>query len=124
MKKYLVLIMIFVTSLCGAQDLLTPDNFKKETSRGIVVVEFWAAWNAANACAWLENLKDCETYRVDIGVHMKLQQEYDISAIPTVIIFNNGNIEEIIKPNIMFQLEADKKEVQGKVDEIILKQFN
>ena len=124
MKKYLVLIMIFVTSLCGAQDLLTPDNFKKETSRGIVVVEFWAAWNDANACAWLENLKDCETYRVDIGVHMKLQQEYDISAIPTVIIFNNGNIEEIINPNIMFQLEADKKEVQGKVDEIILKQFN
>ena len=124
MKKYLVLIMIFVTSLCGAQDLLTSDNFKKETSRGIVVVEFWAAWNDANACAWLENLKDCETYRVDIGVHMKLQQEYDISAIPTVIIFNNGNIEEIIKPNIMFQLEADKKEVQGKVDEIILKQFN
>tara|TARA_R100001594_G_scaffold144372_1_gene193374 strand:+ start:239 stop:613 length:375 start_codon:yes stop_codon:yes gene_type:complete len=124
MKKYLVLIMIFVTSLCGAQDLLTSDNFKKETSRGIVVVEFWAAWNDANSCEWLENLKDCETYRVDIGVHMKLQQEYDISAIPTLIIFNNGNVEEVIKPNIMFQLEADKKEVQGKVDEIILKQFN
>ncbi len=116
--------MIFITSLCGAQDLLTPDNFKKETSRGIVVVEFWAAWNDANSCAWLENLKECEVYRVDIGTHMKLQQEYNISAIPTLIIFNNGNVEEEIKPNIMFQLEADKKEVQGKVDDIILKQFN
>ena len=65
MKKYLVLIMIFITSLCGAQDLLTPDNFKKETSRGIVVVEFWAAWNDANSCAWLENLKECNVYIIE-----------------------------------------------------------
>ena len=42
MKKYITPIMILIASLCGAQDMLTADTFKKETSRGIVVVEFWA----------------------------------------------------------------------------------
>ena len=55
---------------------------------------------------------------------MDLQAEFEITSIPTVIIFNNGNIEETFKANIMFQLEAEKKDVQAKVDEIILKQFN
>ena len=49
--------------------------------------------------------------------------KYDISAIPTVIVFNNGNIEEQFDPNIMFQLEATKSDVQDTIDEIMLKQF-
>tara|TARA_R100000656_G_scaffold106838_1_gene79030 strand:+ start:31 stop:405 length:375 start_codon:yes stop_codon:yes gene_type:complete len=124
MKKYVTPIMIFIASLCGAQDMLTENNFNKETSRGIVIVEFWASWNSSNECAWLSKLNECEVYRVDIGIHLGLQKEYEIMGIPTLIIFNNGNVEEIFKPNIMFQLEADKKQVQTKVDEIILKQFN
>ena len=123
MKKYIALIMIFITSLCGAQDMLTTDTFKKETSRGIVVVEFWASWNATNECAWLSKLNECEVYRVDIGQYMDIQMKYDISAIPTLIVFNNGNIEEQFDPNIMFQLEADKNDVQDTIDEIMLKQF-
>ena len=55
---------------------------------------------------------------------MGLQAEFEITSIPTIIIFNNGNVEETFNANIMFQLEADKKDVQSKVDEIILKQFN
>jgi len=123
MKKYIALIMIFITSLCGAQDMLTTDTFKKEISRGIVVVEFWAGWNSSNECEWLSKLNECEVYRVDIGQYMDIQMKYDISAIPTLIVFNNGNIEEQFDPNIMFQLEADKNDVQDTIDEIMLKQF-
>ena len=95
MKKYVTLIMIFIASLCGAQDMLTTDTFKKEISRGIVVVEFWASWNATNECQWLSKLNE----------------------------FNNGNIEEQFDPNIMFQLEASKNDVQSTIDGIMLKQF-
>jgi len=123
MKKYVTLIMIFIASLCGAQDMLTTDTFKKEISRGIVVVEFWAGWNSSNECEWLSKLKECEMYRVDIGIYMDIQQKYNITAIPTLIIFNNGNIEEQFDPNIMFQLEATKNDVQDTIDEIMLKQF-
>ena len=123
MKKYITPIMIFIASLCGAQDMLTSETFTKEISRGIVVVEFWAGWNAPNECAWLAKLNDCETYRVDIGLYMDLQSEYNISAIPTLIVFNNGNIETQFDPNVMFQLEADKKDVQNTIDDIMLRQF-
>ena len=126
MKTFITVIAFLFATLGFAQgqSLLGPDNFDKETSRGIIVVEFWASWNDANSPEWINKLKECEVYRVDIGTHMDLQTEFEITSIPTVIIFNNGNIEETFNANIMFQLEADKKEVQAKVDEIILKQFN
>tara|TARA_R110002012_G_scaffold181131_1_gene347012 strand:- start:774 stop:1154 length:381 start_codon:yes stop_codon:yes gene_type:complete len=125
MKKSIIIIVFFIASLCSAQgqSLLDSKDFDKEISRGIIVVEFWASWNDINAVKWLPNLKECEVYRVDIGTHMDIQTEYEITSIPTVIIFNNGNIEETFTANIMFQLEAEKKDVQAKVDEIILKQF-
>ena len=127
MKKLKVLIsFLFLTffSYAQGQSFLGTNDFEKETSRGIIVVEFWAGWNDANSVKWLDNLKECEVYRVDVGAHMDLQTEFEITAIPTIIIFNNGNIETTYTANIMFQLEANKKDVQAKVDEIILKQFN
>ncbi len=126
MKNFITTIAFFIVTFAFAQgqSFLGPDDFEKETSRGIIVVEFWASWNDANSPDWINKLKECEVYKVDIGTHISLQAEYDITAIPTVIIFNNGNIEETYKANIMFQLEADKKDVQGRVDEIILNNFN
>ena len=126
MKKFITIIALVFTAITYAQgqSFLGPENFERETSRGIIVVEFWAGWNDANSVTWLSNLKECEVYRVDIGAHIDLQTEYEITAIPTVIIFNNGNVEETFKANIMFQLEAEKKDVQSKVDEIILNNFN
>jgi len=127
MKKLKVLIsFLFLTffSYAQGQSFLGTNDFEKETSRGIIVVEFWASWNNVNEVKWLENLKECEVYRVDIGQHMDLQTEFEITAVPTIIIFNNGNVEETFTANIMFQLEANKKDVQSKVDEIILNNFN
>ena len=126
MKKFITLIALFTTLTLYAQgqSFLGPEEFEKETSRGIIVVEFWAGWNDANSVKWLDNLKECEVYRVDVGAHMDLQTEFEITAIPTIIIFNNGNIETTYTANIMFQLEANKKDVQAKVDEIILNNFN
>ena len=51
------------------------------------------------------------------------QAEYNITGIPTVIIFDNGVEKERFNPNIMFQLEADKKTLQNSVDTIILNKF-
>jgi len=126
MRKFITTIAFLIAtfSFAQGQSLLGSEDFEKEVSRGIIVVEFWASWNDANSPEWLTNLKECEVYRVDIGTHMDLQTEFEITSIPTIIIFNNGNVEETFKANIMFQLEANKKDVQAKVDEIILNNFN
>jgi hypothetical protein len=52
-----------------------------------------------------------------------LQAEYNITAIPTVIIFDNGVEKERFNANIMFQLEADKKTIQNSIDTLILNKF-
>ena len=55
---------------------------------------------------------------------MEMQTEYNVSAIPTVIIFDNGIEKTRFEPNIMFQLNADKKDIQNSIDTLMLNKFN
>ena len=121
---YILLIaLIFSIGSCYGQEFINKDNFKEKIAKDIVAIEFWAEWNQANQFTELLKLKDCNFYRVDIMNCMEIQTEYNVSAIPTVIIFDNGIEKTRFKPNIMFQLEADKKMVQHSVDTITLNKF-
>ena len=105
------------------QDFVSSENFNKTIAKDVVVVEFWVAWNSSNQFAELNKLKECEKYRVDIGACNKIQNEYNVSAVPTVLVFENGEEKERFGPNIMFQLDVDKKTIQHSVDTIILNKF-
>tara|TARA_Y100000593_G_C4244802_1_gene304084 strand:- start:613 stop:1011 length:399 start_codon:yes stop_codon:yes gene_type:complete len=120
-----ILIMIFMFA-CGTavgQTFATNDTFENNIAKDITVVEFWAGWNSANEFKELIKLKDCSVYRIDIMNCMDIQTEYNVSAIPTIIIFDNGIEKERFLPNIMFQLEVDKKTIQNSVDTITLNKF-
>tara|TARA_R100001015_G_C4606614_1_gene161686 strand:- start:925 stop:1314 length:390 start_codon:yes stop_codon:yes gene_type:complete len=120
-----VLIMLFMFGIgtCSAQEVINTGNFDNKIAKDIVAVEFWAGWNKANEFAELNKLKDTSVYRVDIMHCTKLQTEYSITAVPTVIIFDNGIEKERFNANIMFQLEADKKTIQNSIDTIMLSKF-
>ena len=120
-----VLIMVFMF-LCGtalSQDYITADNFKNKIAKDVVVIEFWADWNKMNQFNELNKLKGCNVYRIDIMSYMDIQMKYNVTAIPTVIIFDNGVEKERFNPNVMFKLDADKKTVQHSVDTITLNKF-
>ena len=114
---------MFCIGTCSAQEVINQSNFKDKIAKDIVVVEFWAEWNKANEFAELNKLKDSSVYRVDIMHCSKLQADYKISAVPTVVVFDNGVEKERFNANIMFQLEADKKTIQTSIDTIILNKF-
>ena len=118
----LIMIFIFGCSAAFGQDFINGD-FKDRVAKDVVAVEFWADWNKANQFADLGKLKECEKYRLDIMADADVQAEYNITAIPTVIIFDNGVEKVRFGANIMFQLEADKKVIQNSVDTIILNKF-
>jgi thioredoxin-like negative regulator of GroEL len=123
----LLLLFIFLLILVGksqSQEFISSDNFNNKIAKDIVAVEFWVDWNSSNEFADLSSLSDCSKYRVDIGKHPNLQKEYNITCIPTVIIFESGDEKERFKANIMFQLDADKKKVQKSIDNIMLAKFN
>ena len=120
-----VLIMLFMF-ICGtamSQDFVTTDNFKNKIAKDVVVIEFCAEWNQMNQFNELIKLKGCNTYRIDIMSSMDVQIDYNVTAIPTIIIFDNGIEKERFNANVMFKLDADKKTVQHSVDTITLNKF-
>jgi len=129
--KYLdlkLLLFFIAVLIAGAkssgQEFLNTDNFKERTAKDIVAVEFWVEWNKSNEFVEFIELNDCEKYRVDISKYPDIQKKYEATCIPTVIIFESGEEKERFKANIMFELEATKKDVQKSIDKIMLAKFN
>jgi hypothetical protein len=125
--KFLYLIislLFFMIGIATGQEFLTEANFSDKIAKDIVAVEFWVEWNKANEFGEFVELNDCEKYRVDIGRFPGLQKEHNVTCIPTVIIFESGEEKDRFKANIMFQLDANKKQVQESIDEIMLAKFN
>jgi len=125
LKLLLIFILVLIVgSKASGQEFINSDNFNDKIAKDIVAVEFWVDWNSSNEFADLSSLSDCSKYRVDIGKYPDIQKEYNITCIPTVIIFESGDEKERFKANIMFQLDADKKKVQKSIDNIMLAKFN
>ena len=127
-STWLYVVVLLITYLLGtsslfSQDFINTNNFKDKIAKDVVAVEFWAEWNQMNQFNELNKLKGCNVYRIDIMSSMDVQNDYNVTAIPTVIIFDNGIEKERFNPNIMFKLEADKKTVQHSVDTITLNKF-
>ena len=125
-SNYLYILMMVFMFLCGtalSQDFVTADNFNNKIAKDVIVIEFWAEWNQMNQFNELNKLKGCNVYRIDIMSYMDIQMNYNVTAIPTVIIFDNGVEKERFNPNVMFKLDADKKTVQHSVDTITLNKF-
>ena len=117
-----MMFFMFCVGTCHGQEFIN-DDFNERIAKDIVAVEFWADWNKHNQFAELNNLKECESYRLDIMAKADIQAKYNITAIPTIVIFDNGVEKCRFGANIMFKLEADKKIIQNSVDTIILNKF-
>ena len=125
-SNYLYVLMMIFMFACGTvmgQTFATNETFNDNIAKDITVIEFWAGWNSANEFKELVKLKDCSVYRVDIMNCMDIQTKYSVTAIPTIIIFDNGIEKTRFLPKIMFQLEVDKKVIQNSVDTITLNKF-
>ena len=125
-SNYLYILIMAFMFLCGtamSQDFITADNFNNKIAKDITIIEFWAEWNQMNQFNELNKLKGCNVYRIDIMSYMDIQMHYNVTAIPTVIIFDNGVEKCRFNPNVMFKLDADKKTVQHSVDTITLNKF-
>ena len=111
--------LLFFCQLLTAQEFITEKNYNTKVGSGIVVVEVWAEFNKANEVSWINQLKDCSVYRINIQEASSLK----VKTVPTVIIYSSGEEYERFKANIMLELDASKKDVQEVVNKIILSKF-
>ena len=114
MKK-IILVILFLGLCLVAKSQDIPED-------GLSVVEFNAPFSNTK-CEFLEKLSDVEIARVDISKDSKIGPKHKVVVVPTLIIFNNGEEVARFQAIIMMQLEATKKEVQGKIDEILMESF-
>ena len=116
------MVLILMTSKGFSQDFVHQDDFKKKTSQGIVLVEFWAEFNAVNQVN-LKKIHDCKKYRVDMSTDPNLMVTHKVMAVPTVVIYHNGKEVKRFLPSLMMKLDAEIKDIQGVIDELVGDKF-
>ena len=129
MKKLLLSLVFMINCFIGySQTVITDENFDKKVTNGeafgdeeysIIVVEFWASFNDANAFNEWDKLKGCKYYRVDISKSPKAKKEHNVRTIPHIIIFKDGEDSKHFKAGIGFTLNATLEEIQEVIDELL-----
>ena len=84
---------------------LSEANFNREVLNATqpVLVEFWAGWSeSCKAMApMLESVAEDEAFpvkiaKVNVEHHEELTDQYGVRAVPTLLIFNQGRLQDQI----------------------------
>ena len=76
---------------------LTEKNFNQQISKGITLVDFWAAW--CMPCKMMvpvlnevaaEAGDSVTVAKLNIDEHQAVAQKFAVRSIPTIVIFRNG----------------------------------
>jgi len=106
------LLVLILVCVCGS------------ASGQIKICQFNASWNSANEVPWVGELKDCQTISyVDIATDPKSQAKHKIAAIPTIIIFKDGEEVARFQADLSFKMLATREEVQEEIDNILMSDF-
>ncbi len=83
---------------------VTQQNFKSEVldTKGYVLVDFYATW--CGPCQMLTpiideiatEIKDLKVVKIDADTQPELSSQYNVSSLPTVIIFKDGQLIETL----------------------------
>ena len=125
-KLILILILtfpLFSFSQNWADDSSLDEIINNKSAFGddessIVIIEFWASFNADNAFSEWDKIKGVEYYRVDIGKAPEAKKKYRVRMAPTIIIFKGGIKETVFKAGLDLELPADLKEIQEAINEV------
>ena len=125
MFKNLLIMTMLITSLFGGVRELTDENFGRATSRGLVVVEFWATWNEANKVTILDEWDtfDAKVYRVNIESFPTIQSDNNVVILPTIIFYDEGEEVKRLQGDMSFTLKTTTKELDEIIEEILGSKF-
>jgi len=77
---------------------VTEENFKAETSEGLVLVDFYADW--CGPCKMLlpvldelaSEMKDAKIVKVNVDNAKELAAEYKVTSIPNLTLLKDGEV--------------------------------
>ena len=127
MKKVILILLLYLPTVSFTQEYIDDSNFDDKISEQsafgddestIVVVEFWAKFNEANAFSDWDKVKGVKYYRVDLAKAPKAKKEYRVRMAPTLIIFKDGINEESFKAGLDLECPVTLEELQDAIEEV------
>ena len=128
MKKNIILFIFLLISYIGhSQEFIDDSNFDEKINEqsafgddetNIVVIEFWAKFNEANAFADWNKVEGVKYYRVDVAKAPSAKNEYRVRMAPTLIIFKDGINEESFKAGLDLECPVTLDELIEAIEEV------
>lgn len=127
MKNFLILLFLLTPLLTYSQEFIESSEFENkvkpksnfgEDEIKIVVIEFWAKFNAQNDFKDWDKIEGADYYRVDISQASDLKKEYKIRMAPTLIIFKDGIKQISYKAGLDLVCPTTLEELQEDIDEL------
>ena len=83
---------------------ITKSNFNELVinNKGLALIDFWAVWcgpcqmQAPIIEELAKELDDVTVGKVNVDEHQELAVKYEISSIPTIILFKNGKVVDTL----------------------------
>lgn len=93
---------------------ILENEFKEKVSGGKVLVDCFATW--CGPCRMLspiidelaKEISDYSFYKLDVDKNENIAREYGIMSIPTLLIFENGELKQTL---VGFKSKEELKEV-------------
>ena len=126
MKKIILFLLLVAPIFTFSQEWIDDSNFEDKINHkeafgddevNIVVVEFWAKFNEANAFADWGKIKGAKYYRVDISKAPIYKKKYRVRMAPTLIVFLDGTKEDDLKAGLDLECPVTLEELQESIDE-------
>lgn len=127
MKKLVFIVLLYLPFLSFSQEYIDDSNFDDKISEQsafgddestIVVVEFWAKFNEANAFADWNKVEGVNYYRVDLAKAPSAKKEYRVRMAPTIIIFKDGIKEESFKAGLDLECPVTLDELIEAIEDV------
>ena len=127
MKNFIFILLLFLPFFNYSQEYIDDSNFDDKINEqsafgddetNIVVNEFWAKFNEANAFADWNKVEGVKYYRVDIAKAPAAKKEYRVRMAPTIIIFKDGINEESFKAGLDLECPVTLDELIEAIEEV------
>lgn len=112
-KLYITLALLLSSTFCYSQ----------EYKDGVTVVCFTASFVKEQQPKDWKNLSSADKYIINIEKHPEVMGDEKISVVPTVIIYDNGELIYRWEANILFELDVTITDIQKVIDEVIESKF-
>ena len=126
-QLFINIILIMISFQSFGQEFIDDSNFEGKINekhafgdddQNIVVVEFWAKFNEANAFADWNKVEGVKYFRIDVGSSPEMKKKYRIRMAPTIILFNKGIKEDTWKAGLDLECPVDLDELQEAVEDV------